>query len=247
MIIRKVFPLTVLLLGFFISATQAQKLKNFLENTDSSFTWLGVDFTQARLLGDAAANAVDIVDRHFAGINDVVINEPKKYDVAGAFHRSKVTYDVTATNKRNAAANKEALKSDNNDDITRLKPADITKLVKGIDVNGKKGIGVLFVMESMNKTGKEASMYVTVIDMATRNVLLTERMTGKAKGFGFRNYWAFSVHDVMDDFSSGYKKIKEKYAEAKDPEEEAPAAPKKDPKTAVAAKEKETKKAKKKG
>ena len=242
---RKYLTLTAtLVFSLFLTNAQAQKLKNFLENTDSSFTWLGVDFTQARLLGDAGANASDIVDRHFAGINEVVVNEPKKYDVSGAFHRSKVNYDIGAMIKRNAAANKEALKSDNSADYSRLKPEDIAKLVKGYDFSGKKGIGVLVVMEAMSKSEKEAAMYVTVVDMDSRRMLLTERMTGKAKGFGFRNYWAFSIHEVLDDFSSDYKKIKEKYANATDPVEEAP-APKKETKTAIAGKE--GKKAKKKG
>lgn len=247
--IRKVFTLTLVICSCVIGAAQAQKLKNFLENTDSSFTWLGVDFTQARLLGDAAANASDIVERHFAGINDVVVNEPKKYDVADAFHRpkGKVTYDVGATNKRNAAANKEALKSDNAADYSRLKPEDITKLVKGYDFGGKKGVGVLFVVEGMSKAEKEAAMYVTVVDMGSRNVLMTERMTGKAQGFGFRNYWAYTVHKVLDHLDSDYKKLKEKYADAKDPVEEVPVAPKKETKTVVAKEEKAKKTPKKKG
>ncbi|HVI47593.1 MAG TPA: hypothetical protein VM802_22170 [Chitinophaga sp.] len=246
--LSRFIALPMIVAGMFVSTAHAQKLKSFFENTDSSFTWLGVDFTQTRLLGDNAANAADIVDRHFIGINDVVLNEPKKYDIAGAFHRKSVANDLSAVSKHNAATNKESLKSDNSADATRLKPEDIARLVKAYDYGGKKGIGVIFFMESMNKSEKEASMYVTVVDMATRNMLMTERMTGKAKGFGFRNYWAFSVHDVMDDVSSNYKKWKEKYAEAKDPEPEpAPAPAKKEVKTAVAAKEvKEAKKAKKK-
>ncbi|MCW3467539.1 hypothetical protein [Chitinophaga nivalis] len=241
--LSKLVAIPLILCGLWSSTAKAQKLKNFLENKDSSFTWLGVDFTQARLIGDAGADAADIVARHFAGINQVVVNEPKKYDVSGAFHHSKVNYAITTVNKRNEGTNKDLLKSDNPEDFNHLKPEDIQKLVKGFDFSDKKGIGVLFVMEAMSKAEKAAAMYVTIVDMDTRRVLLTERMTGKAKGFGFRNYWAFSVHDVMDDFSSDYNKIKQKYADAVDPVEET--APKKEGKTAVATKG--TKAAKKKG
>ncbi|MBC9912275.1 hypothetical protein [Chitinophaga varians] len=242
MIIRKVFTLTILICSCFISATQAQKLKNFLENTDTPFTWLGVDFTQARLLGDAAASDIN---RHFAGINDVIRNEPKKYDVKGAFHRSSVEFDLSETNQRNADINVDKMKSENEADYSRLKPEDITKLVKGYKFGDKKGIGVLFVMEGMSKTEKEAAMYVTVVDMSSRNVLMTERMTGKAQGFGFRNYWAYTVHKVLEHID--YKKLKEKYADAKDPVEEVPVAPKKETKTAIAKEEKAKKAPKKKG
>lgn len=240
--IRKVFTLTLLICSCFIGTMHAQKLKNFLENTDTPFIWLGVDFTQARLLGDAAAGDIN---RHFAGINDVIRNEPKKYDVKGAFHRSSVEFDLSETNERNADINIDKMKSENTADYNRLKPEDITKLVKSYKFGDKKGIGVLFVMEAMSKTEKEAAMYVTVVDMGTRNVLMTERMTGKAQGFGFRNYWAYTVHKVLEHID--YKKLKEKYADAQDPVEEVPVAPKKDTKTAVAKEEKAKKTPKKKG
>ncbi|NLR66014.1 hypothetical protein HGH92_17035 [Chitinophaga varians] len=241
MIIRRVFTLTILICSCFISVTHAQKLKNFLENTDTPFTWLGVDFTQARLLGDAAATDIN---RHFTGINDVIRNEPKKYDVKGAFHRSSVDFDLSETNARNAEVNVDKMKSENPGDYNHLKPEDVTKLVKGYKFGDKKGIGVLFVMEAMSKTEKEAAMYVTVVDMGTHNVLMTERMTGKAQGFGFRNYWAYTVHKVLEHID--YKKLKEKYADATDPVEEAP-APKKETKTVVAKEEKAKKAPKKKG
>ncbi|NSL90448.1 hypothetical protein [Chitinophaga solisilvae] len=228
---RKFLTLTVIACSLFLTNARAQKLKNFLDNSDSSFTWLGVDFTQARLIGDAGANTADAVDRHFAGINQVVVNEPKKYDVPGNLHHEKVTYDISLVNKRNAAINKDNIKTDNVSDGSRLKPEDISTLVKGFDFGGKSGIGALVVMEGLNKTANEASMYITLIDMDRRRVLLTERYTGKAKGFGFRNYWAYSVYKALEDFDDDYKKLKEKYADAKDPVEETP---KKEGKTAIA-------------
>jgi hypothetical protein len=242
---KKLLALPVMILSMWAMNAHAQKLKSFLDDKDAAFTWLGVDFTQARLIGDAAANASDIVDRQFTGINQVVVNEPKKYDIPGAFHHSKVTTDLSIVNKRNEAADKDRLKSDNTADYTRLKPEDITKVVKSYNFGDKHGIGVLFVVEGLNKTEKRASMYVTIIDMDRKNVLLTERYTGKAQGFTWRNYWAYTIYKVLDDVEDDYKGWKEKYANAVDPAEEtaaAPApAPKKDSKAGAA------KKAKKKG
>ncbi|MFY0253880.1 hypothetical protein ACDQ55_08010 [Chitinophaga sp. 30R24] len=229
---------------------QAQTLKNFLDNKDSSFTWLGVDFTQARLIGDAAANVSDIVARQFTGINQLVVKAPKKYDISGAWRRDKFTTDLSLVNKRNETVNKDLLKSDNIADYQRLKPEDITNLVKSYDFGGRRGIGFLIVMEGMNKSDKRASMYVTLVDMGKKHVLLTERYTGKAQGFSWRNYWAFTVSKVLDNVNDDFKKLKDKYADAKDPVEEKPATPpapaaKKDSKTGMALKE--TKKIKKKG
>ncbi|PSL47601.1 hypothetical protein CLV51_102458 [Chitinophaga niastensis] len=247
---RKFLAIPVMVFSMWTSAAHAQKLKNFLDNKDSSFTWLGVDFTQARLIGDAAAKTDAIVDHEFTALNQVIVNEQKKYDVPGAFHREKYNTSIGLVNKRNEAINKDALKSDESADFERLKPEDITKVVKSYDFSGKHGIGVLLVMEGMSKTAKSASMYVTVIDMDRKNVLMTERYIGKGQkwSFAWRNYWLATIKSVLEDVSDDYKKLKEKYAGTTDPEEEKPVvapASKKDAKTGVAAKE--TKKPKKKG
>ncbi len=242
----KIFLVATLILTCCMSAVQAQKLKNFLDNQDSSFTWLGVDFTQARVIADAGVDATDVINRHFAGINQVIVNEPKKYDVPGSLRHKNVTYDISLVNKHNLTTSSETLKSDNANDFHRLTPEDVAKLVKNFNFEGKKGIGVLLVMDGMSKTEKSASMYLTIIDMGTKHVLMTERMDGKAQGFGFRNYWAYTVYKVLDHFDDDYKKFQAKYADAKDPVEEQE-QPKKQGKTAVAEGSAAPKKAKKKG
>jgi hypothetical protein len=54
-------------------------------------------------------------------------------------------------------------------------------------------------MEGMSKAQKGASMWVTLVDMGTKTMLMTERMVGKTSmGFGFRNYWANPIRDVIE-------------------------------------------------
>ena len=85
---------------------------------------------------------------------------------------------------------------------------DINKLVRGFDFAGKKGVGLLFVVDGMSKAKKGANIWVTFIDMGTKKVLMTERMEGKATmAFGFRNYWANPLRDVINDIEK--KKFKE--------------------------------------
>jgi hypothetical protein len=71
----------------------------------------------------------------------------------------------------------------------------------------------VFIVEGLNKPGAKGSMYVTFIDMATKKVLFSERMVGKAGGFGYKNYWAKSVFEVLEDIQkSKYKEWKNKNA-----------------------------------
>ena len=53
-------------------------------------------------------------------------------------------------------------------------------------------------MESFNKPKRIGTMWVTFFDIASKTVLLTEKMSGKAGGAGFRNYWARAYYNVMD-------------------------------------------------
>ena len=191
--------MTLVLLAslFFVVNSQAQTLKEFFNN-GTPLTYLGVDFTQARVIGEPVTDANEIRDRFFSGINNVVIGEPKKYDIAGSFH-TQVTSDLDAVKKRNAAISTETIKSSNTADFSRLKTADIDKLVRGFDFGGKKGIGLLLVMDGMSKAEEAANVYVTLVDMSSKKVLLTEKVRGKAGGFGFRNYWARTIHEVLKD------------------------------------------------
>ena len=194
----------------FLQTAISQTAKDIFNSTDMTVTYLGVDFSQARLINDAAASASDLKEKHFPGINQVVVNEPKKYDLSKAF-RKTINNDIAVTEKVNAQIDEDKIKSSNSADETRLSAADIQKVVSQYDLAGKKGVGLVFIMEGLNKAGARGSMYVTFIDMANRKVLFTERMTGKAGGFGYKNYWAKSVFEVLEDIEkSKYKEWKNK-------------------------------------
>lgn len=181
-------------------------------NSGTPITYLGVDFTQARLINDAGASATDLKEKHFPGINQVVINEPKKYDLEKAF-KTTVTSDISVTEKVNATIEADKIKSSSSSDENRLDAAAIQKVVNEYDVSGKKGVGLVFIMEGLNKPGAKGSMYVTFIDMPSKKVLFTERMVGKAGGFGYKNFWAKSVYEVLEDIQkSKYKEWKNKNA-----------------------------------
>lgn len=184
----------------------AQTLKEFFNSPDVPLTYLGIDFTRAKVLNDIAANAADIKDRQFASINQVIVNEPKKYDFQKALSRYAVTNDISLVNAKNANIDAEKIIESGDTKQEQFTKSTIESIVKEYQFSDKKGIGLMLIMESMNKASATASMHVTFIDMSTGKVLLTERMTAKAAGFGFRNYWAKTVYEVLNDIrKSKYK------------------------------------------
>lgn len=174
----------------------AQKAKDIF-SPDIALTYFGVDFSEARVIGEPATKAADMPG-YFAAINNLVVTDTKKYDLPAVFQRSSVAVDITAVNKKNASINTAAVKSSNVNDFSRLKKEDVYKIIKGYDWGNHTGIGVLFIVNGMSSANKAASMYVTFFDIASKKVLLTEEMTGANGGFGFRNRWATTVYNVLN-------------------------------------------------
>ncbi len=204
------------LLAIFFLATvalHAQSAKEFFSSSTPQVLYLGIDFTKTKVIDDANLNVSDLRDRQYTGINELVLQEPKKYDLKSAFHKDNIDHDLGAVNKRNEKANTEDIKSTNSSDFHRLKEEDIKSLVSGFDFGGKKGYGLLFVMEAMSKSDKSVAMWATIIDMGSKKVLATERVEGKlGMGFGVRNYYATGIRSAIDHIEKKeYKEWKTKY------------------------------------
>ncbi|MEJ0102346.1 MAG: hypothetical protein WDO19_07270 [Bacteroidota bacterium] len=191
----------------------AQTLKDMFTNSETPVFYYGIDFTKAKLIDDATVSASDIRDRQFTGINQLIINEPDKYNLKDAFNRT-LDHDISAVNARNEKANTEAILSSNTADFHRLKEDDIAALIKGFDAGGKKGIGLLFIVEGMSKSAKSIAVWVALFDPKSKKVLLTERIEGKPTGLSFRNYWAGGIRNVITDIKKKkYSEWKSKYGQ----------------------------------
>jgi hypothetical protein len=55
----------------------------------------------------------------------------------------------------------------------------------------------MFVVESFSKMNDEGSIWVTFINMDSKEVLFTEHLVGKPGGAGLRNFWAGCVNNVI--------------------------------------------------
>jgi hypothetical protein len=170
-------------------------------------TWLGMDFTHLKFVGSATQykdagviTSNDMRSKYFTAWNSLFVAEQKKYDVAGAVNRDNVNYAVDITESANNNSKSEYF-TDNSSDYQLLNADKIASLVSKYDFKGKTGLGMLFFVEGMSKDKSEASMWVTFVNMGSKTVLLTQQETGSAGGFGFRNYWAKSFYEVLNDIN----------------------------------------------
>ncbi len=201
-----------LLLGgtFATKQLSAQTVADIFKS-ETPITWLGVDYSDMRFIGPLDVNPSQL-DEFAKTLNDLFLREPKKYDVAAPFDKQTVTSNLKYVEKANAAMNTDQVLSSDSKDMTRFSMETVAKKVGTYGLN-EKGIGLVYITEALNKNDQEAAYWVTFVNMADGKVLLTERVTGKAVGFGFRNYWAGSFYGTLKQIKGGlYKDWKKKYS-----------------------------------
>ena len=187
--------------------------------TNSNMVWCGLDFSKSRMIGafdlDKGTEHLtgnDIKTRYTATWNMLILNEPKKYEIGKAFHKTSVVNDISITDKSNLKIDENQIMT-NNEYKFENAVATIEEIIKSYEMGDKKdGIGLVFIVEYFNKEKKQASVYVTLFDIATKNVLFTEKMLSEPSGFGIRNYWAGSIARILKQIEGKtYKSWKEKY------------------------------------
>ena len=195
----------IVILCLCINSVFAQTFKDIFD-PKTTITYLGIDYTHVKVFGHQSGEVSDLVNRQFYAINQLVLNEPKKYNLPKALHKTEVPSELSFVNEKNKIIVDTAVASTDLANVFHLNKTAIENIVKGYNFSGKTGIGFLIIMESLNKKDERASLYCTFVDMATSKVIYTERFTEKPGGFGLRNYWAKPIYEGLDDiFDKKYK------------------------------------------
>lgn len=201
---KKISALTALL-SFFVLMAQAQSEKDVIAATE--ITWLGIDFSKALFVGSftqfaeaGEQSTSEIKSKFIPGWNDLVVNERQKFDLKKAYSKETVIYNLDIVSKRNAAIDASKMTSMNAEE-DRVKKEDVAKIVSQYKT-GKKGIGLVYIVDTFNKPDEKGVIWVAFFDMATHKLLIAEKFSAKPGGFGLRNYWAKTVFEVMTKSSA---------------------------------------------
>lgn len=160
--------------------------------------WFGIDFTDARFTS-VTEDPAAIVNQYLNAINSLIIQESPKFDIKKYFKKSEVTNSIEIVTAANSGIDPKTLV------ITeeyKLPQDNIKKIISKFKTADNKGTGLVFIAENLSKTTQTGSFYVCFFDIASKEIIDCERMTGKAAGFGFRNYWAGSVFNIMKGWAS---------------------------------------------
>lgn len=171
---------------FLIHSSFAQKL--------AEITWFGIDFSQAKMVGSAGFTEPAKIQDYYLNVwNSVLITESDKYDIAKYYGAEKVNVSLDIVKKANDEVNADELVTDNTYSLSEsAAQSEVEKYV-----GQGSGTGLVYVVEYFSKIEELASIYVIQFDISSGTIIKMKKLTGKASGFGFRNYWLGAVEGVM--------------------------------------------------
>jgi hypothetical protein len=190
--------------------SNAQTVNDIFSASDPKITMCGVDFTHVKIIGEN--DALTIRNVYFSAINTLLMTEQEKYNLRTALRKGYVEYNLDEVYNHNMNRNIETMLLYSNN-IPPIPYDTIKQIIKGYKFPEKTGVGLMFIMETMDKPGAVSLMHVVFFNMATKDILMAEKMSGTVGGFGFRNFYARSIYNVINEIRDvKYDQWKRQYA-----------------------------------
>jgi len=171
--------------------------------------WYGIDFSMTKMVGTGFTTPSAIKATMFPSWNNLILTESKKYDIKKFLHKSSVQFNLAPVTDINNKVDESKMLVLNSSESNELKEADIKMIVSQYTFDKNSGIGVLLIADSFNKVDETGHFLITFIDLVTKQVLVSKKITGKAGGIGLRNYWAGSIFAALkscEPLFNGWKK-----------------------------------------
>ena len=189
---------------------------NDIFDRNEKMVWLGLDFTAAKFVGDRRGwGSPDRTQHIIADMNKLMIRESEKFNIAYALNRRWVDMQIDVTLKHNKLLDMgNAVEDRLNGHF--LDRTDIEQIVSLYDFGGLSGTGILFIVEAFNKPAMESVVWVTFVNLETKEVLLSKKMMDEPAGFGVRNFWAGSIYKMLKQIKRrDYGQWRREYARRK--------------------------------
>ncbi len=160
-----------------------------------SMTFYGIDFSKGRVYG--AADEPEKLRKAFGDINMLFIMEPEKYDVAKFVGKPMNDIRIDAVTNMNDTIPLDSIKT-----LVKghsIGDSAIVQTVKDLCiVSYNHGMGLVMIMETLDKPAELGTFVFVLFDIDTRNVISHWKLSGEPGGFGLRNYWAHSVYEALE-------------------------------------------------
>ena len=164
-----------------------------------AITWYGLDFSKAKLENDFN-HPKEVKQAYINGWNEYV-GSPQA-DIRTLLKKEHLDVDLSIVTERN-------LNFTNSTE--QLTKDMISQMISEYKVHKTEGIGLVFIIDSFDKSQEKAFVWVTFFDIASKKVLLTEQESGKPKhSSSMVLHWGTAMLDIMSkvpEFYRTYQKL----------------------------------------
>lgn len=188
---KKIF-LSMLLIAGALTSQAAKKTSPIADVKEVNF--YGIDYSKCQTT-EVSDNPDETV-KALSAINHLFVSEPKKFNIERFTQKKSGVIDVSVGTNLT-----ESMKVDSLNALAgnhRVTDAEVESTIKGLELKETSGTGLILIGECLNKIKTEGTYRIVFFDIASRNIIADWEETGKAGGFGLRNYWAKTVFTVMD-------------------------------------------------
>lgn len=169
---------------------------------ENHVTYLGIDFSLAKFIAPAGTWNPDLLSSLCYEWNELVTKEGRGTlripSIAKILRIKKDNFsyrdDITRDTYPSLKLEKQIFFQPN---FEKIEQRQIMSLVSNYNYKDLTGIGLMVVLESFDKFEEYGNMHVVFIDMDNKAVIYSERLNGRPKGAGYRNYWGQSVSEVF--------------------------------------------------
>ncbi len=192
----KIYWIIIISIFLFAGTVNSQSNKAYCAQ---EITWFGLDYSQAYFIDDNAfPNPYKLKDELFLEWNNFVFKEPKKFDIKHAFNKRHVSYSTDYINSRNSDVDINKRVGDFWFQEGYFNTDSIQNIIDSYQFSeNSPGVGLVFIVESLDKPNRRGIYWVAFFDIKTKQVLLTEQVIGVPGGAGIRNYWANSFYNAL--------------------------------------------------
>jgi hypothetical protein len=159
-----------------------------------AITWYGLDFSKGKLENDFK-NPKELIQAFINGWNEYVVST--QADIRSLLKKEHLDVDLSIVTERNLNF------SNSKENLTK---GIISQNISGYKVHKTEGIGLVFIIDSFDKSTEKAKVWVTFFDIASKKVLLTEQVTGKTKrSSSMVLHWGTAMLDIMSGVPEFYR------------------------------------------
>ncbi len=159
----------------------------------------GIDFSHVRIFDDRAG--AERILEVIGDLNALLLKERSKYirPLESELDLEVVRIDLEPTNQANRAVSLATAHHGDVYEPRAISPEQIAASVRGLRLDQTEGTGLVILAQTLDKGASRGTFVFVLFDLASRRPISVWTQTGRAGGFGTRNYRAGALYRAIKE------------------------------------------------